>query len=224
MKHSQLIDKAEGSWVTTSTGHKLLAFKPTKAEYIINMPRLATIIYPKDLGTIIIHADVYPGARIVEAGSGSGAITIMLSDLVGPHGHIYSYDVRKDMSLRASENLIGYSPNIKNVTWKIDDITQNIDEHDIDRIILDMPEPWDVLQRAVTSLRPGGILLSFLPTIIQVTDLVNALKQEDHFKSISTVETLERPWKVSGRSVRPSHRMVGHTGFITTARKCLPNT
>ena len=218
--HEELVGKTEGSWVYTKTGHWLIAFKPTRAEYTVNMKRIATVIYPKDIGTIINYSNLFPGARVVEAGSGSGALTIALSNAVGPSGHIYSYDLRKDMSELAKENLSRISETPDNVTFKVGDTSVQIDESDVDSVIFDMPEPWHTIQKVYESLKPGGIILSFLPTIMQVSDLTQTLRTIGEFTLINTVELMERPWEVGGRSVRPSHRMVGHTGFITTARKC----
>lgn len=220
--HEELVGKTEGSWVYTKTGHWLIAFKPTRAEYTVNMKRIATVIYPKDIGTIINYSNLFPGARVVEAGSGSGALTIALSNAVGPSGHIYSYDLRKDMSELAKENLSRISETPDNVTFKVGDTSVQIDESDVDSVIFDMPEPWHCVSNAHQCLRLGGIVLSFLPTVMQVSDFVNSLKDTGKFALINTRELIERPWDVGARSVRPSHRMVAHTGFITTARKCVP--
>jgi tRNA (adenine57-N1/adenine58-N1)-methyltransferase len=220
MHHSELIGQSEGTWVCTKTGHWLLAFKPTKSDFTLNMKRIATIIYPKDLAHILLKSNISLGSRVVEAGSGSGALSIALSEAVGLDGKIYSYDIRKDMSDIASKNLETYSSGNNNVEFKIGDVADRIYETEIDSIILDLPEPWHVIDNACESLAYGGTIVTFLPTIMQVSDFVNKLKTNLEFAYINTTELIERPWEVGGRSVRPSHRMVGHTGFITSARKC----
>ena len=220
--HDDLIGRPEGTRVETSRGHSILAFKPTMADFTRLMPRIATIVYPKDLGAIITLGDIFPGARVVEAGSGSGAVTIALLRAVGTEGRVFSYDLRADMIERASTNVADAIPEHPQLEIKLGDVSENILESDIDRVVLDLPEPWHVVSTAHEALVPGGVLLSFLPTILQVHDLVMALKTAGTFDVIETVEILARPWSVGGRSVRPAQRMVGHTGFIVTARKCDP--
>jgi tRNA (adenine57-N1/adenine58-N1)-methyltransferase len=220
--HDDLIGQPEGTRVETSRGHSILAFKPTMSDFTRLMPRIATIVYPKDLGAIITLGDIFPGARVVEAGSGSGAVTIALLRAVGTEGRVFSYDMRADMIERTSTNVAAAMPEHPQLEIKLGDISESIAETDIDRVVLDLPEPWHVVPTAHDALVPGGVLLSFLPTILQVHDLVMALKAARTFDVIETVEILSRPWSVGGRSVRPAQRMVGHTGFIVTARKCEP--
>ena len=220
--HDDLIGQPEGIRVQTNRAHAILAFKPTMADFTRLMPRIATVVYPKDLAAIITLGDIFPGARVVEAGSGSGAVTIALLRAVGPEGKVFSYDLRRDMIERAKTNVAAAMPEHPQLDLKQGDIGENIAESDVDRVVLDLPEPWQVLSTSHEALVPGGILLSFLPTILQVHDLVMALKTAGTFDVIETVEILARPWSVGGRSVRPAQRMVGHTGFIVTARKCDP--
>ena len=222
VEHEDLVGQSEGSWITTSKGHFLLAFRPTKAEYTVNMKRIATVVYPKDIGIILSYANVYPGAKVLEAGSGSGALTIALSDAVGSAGAVISYDVREDMSKLAQSNLKIAAEFPQNVTFKIGDLQEENLESDFDSAVLDMPEPWHCIENVSTSLKLGGVLLTFLPTIMQVSDLVESLRKSGKYALIATREIMERPWQIEGRSVRPMHRMVGHTGFITTARRYLP--
>ena len=220
--HSDLIGQPEGTWMTTARGHKVLAVKPTMADFTREMPRIATVVYPKDLGAILVHGDIFPGARVLEAGSGSGAVTITLLRAVGGGGHVYSYDLREDMLKRTRANVEDILSETGNLTLGIGDVSAGIQEEALDRIVLDLPEPWHVVPHASEALVPGGILLSFLPTVLQVHDLANTLRRQLTFDMLETVEVLVRAWEVGGRSVRPSHRMVGHTGFITTARRCSP--
>ena len=220
--HADLIGRDEGVRVLTSKGHALLAIKPTVADFTRQMPRIATVVYPKDLGAIIIYGDVFPGARVLEAGTGSGAVTIALTRAVGERGRVFSYDVHPDMIERAMANVEAILPDHSNLNVKVGDVYQGIDESDIDRVVLDLPEPWQVVPHASKALVPGGIFLSFLSTVLQFHELTKALREEETFDMIETVEVLVRPWSVAGRSVRPAQRMVSHTGFITTARKCSP--
>ena len=220
--HADLIGQAEGTWVTTQRGHRLLAFKPTMADFTRLMPRIATVVYPKDLGTILVLGDIFPGARVLEAGTGSGAVTMTLLRAVGERGHVYSYDVRADMIERATANVTVLLSDHSNLSVRLGDVYEGFEEDNLDRIFLDLPEPWHVVPHASERLVPGGILISFLPTVLQVHEFTQALREHRTFGLVETVEVLLRPWSVSGRSIRPSHRMVGHTGFITTARKCSP--
>lgn len=222
LDHCKIIGNPEGSWIPTSTGHLFLAYKPTRFQYTLNMPRVATIVYPKDLGAIITYSNISAGDVVIEAGSGSGSLTLNLSDMVGEKGHVYSYDIRSDMSAAAESNLRKFNPYYKNVTFKIDDISKTSLEQNVDAVILDLPEPWDSVDAASKALRFGGTFLSFLPNVSQVSDLVEEIKRHPEFSSINTIEVIERSWDVSGRTMRPSHKMIGHTGFITTARKCTP--
>ena len=220
--HEDIVGQSEGSWITTNKGHFLLAFRPTKAEYTVNMKRIATVVYPKDIGIILSYANVYPGAKVLEAGSGSGALTIALSDAVGSTGSVISYDLREDMSKLAQSNLETVAEFPQNVSFKVGNLQEEDLESDFDSAVLDMPEPWHCIENVSNSLKLGGVLLTFLPTIMQVSDLVESLRKSGKYALIATREIMERPWQIEGRSVRPMHRMVGHTGFITTARRYLP--
>ncbi len=222
VEHEDLVGQSEGSWITTNKGHFLLAFRPTRAEFTVNMKRIATVVYPKDIGIILSYANVYPGAKVLEAGSGSGALTIALSDAVGSTGSVISYDIREDMSKLAQSNLEIVAEFPQNVTFKVGNLQEENIESDFDSAVLDMPEPWHCIENVSTSLKLGGVLLTFLPTIMQVSDLVESLRKSGKYALIATREIMERPWQIEGRSVRPMHRMVGHTGFITTARRYLP--
>ncbi len=222
--HDDIIGNPEGVRIRTSKGHALIVVKPSMADYIRIMPRVATVIYPKDIGAIITYGDIFPGARVLEAGTGSGALTIALARAVGERGAVYTYDLREDMTLQARENLAAMMPDHSQVAFRNGDVSQGIPEAELDRVVLDLPEPWHVVPHAVSALVPGGVLLCFLPTVLQVHELVMALEDANTFGMIETTEILIRTWSVRGRSVRPDHRMIGHTGFITTARKTTPYT
>ena len=222
LPHKEIIGQEQGGWVHTSRGQSFLAIKPTLGDYVLAMPRGSQVIYPKDLGNILMLADIFPGATVVEAGLGSGALTSALLRAVGETGRVITYEVRDDMVAKAMRNISVLAPNPCSHTLKMGDIYKGFHEQDVDRIVLDVPEPWHVVPQAAEALMMGGIFLSFLPTILQVHRLAQALTSDSRFQLIETVEVLLRPWSVTQRSVRPAHRMVAHTGFITTARRCVP--
>ena len=220
--HDELLGQEEGAWVLTSKGHHLLAVRPTMSDYTLEMPRIATVVYPKDVGAILVYGDIFPGARVLEAGTGSGALTAALLRAVGANGSVFSYDVREDMLERARSNVESLFPDTSNLSLKLGDVGEGFDEDGLDRIVLDLPEPWHVAPHAEARLLPGGIFLSFLPTILQVHQLTQTLRELRTFDLIETFEVMQRSWTVGRRNVRPDHRMVAHTGFVTTARRCSP--
>ena len=220
--HDDAIGAEAGSWMTTNRGHVLLAVKPTMADFALDMPRIATVGYPKDLGAILVYGDIFPGARVLEAGCGSGAVTMALLRAVGERGSLVSYDVRQDMIDRTRANVGSMIHDASNLTLKLGDVYESIEERELDRIVLDLPEPWHVVPHASEALLPGGIFVSFSPTVLQVHEFVRTLRAARTFDMLETMEVLQRPWNISNRSVRPEHRMVAHTGFITVARKCSP--
>ncbi len=222
--HDDIIGKPDGTMVQLSTGKPMLAIYPTLAEYTVKMPRGAQVIYPKDLAMITIWADLYPGARVLEAGVGSGSLTMALLRAVGDRGQVTSYEVREEFAKTATRNIERYMGVVGNFKLRIADIFEGIHQEDLqpglfDRIVLDLSEPWQVVPHAVQGLRCGGLYLSFVPTIPQVQQTVSALEETGSFGLIETFETLLRTWNIKGRSVRPDHRMVAHSGFITVARK-----
>ena len=220
VSHSNIIGQDVGARVYTSTGHMLLAFPPTLGDYVEEMPHQTQVIYAKDMGAILVYGDIFPGATVLEAGLGSGALTIALLRAVGERGKVISFEIRPELVEKARGNIAALNPDLANLEIKVKDVYQDLDETGLDRIILDVPEPWQVVPAAAEALVPGGILLSYLPTILQVHQLNEALIESPHFELMETIEVLVRPWSVTHRSVRPVHRMVGHTGFITTTRKC----
>lgn len=217
LAHSELIGRDEGVLVRTSHGARLLAVRPTLSEFILKMPRGAQVIYPKDIGPILVLADVFPGARVLEAGVGSGALSMALLRAVGLDGNLLGYEIREDFAARAQRNVESFLGPGQPFTVEIRDVYEGIDPRDLDRVVLDLPEPWRVVKHAEAALRPGGIFLSYLPTIGQVSRLREELAASA-FGMAETLEVLQRSWHVEGQSVRPDHRMVAHTGFLTTAR------
>ena len=222
LSHDFLIGHSVGGWYRTDRGHTLLAVRPTLGEFVRQMPRGPQIIYSKDLGNIVAFADIFPGATVVESGLGSGALTAALLRAVGDRGRVITYEIDESVTPKAMANISRVIPNPSNLTVTIGDIYQGIEERQVDRVVLDVPEPWQAVPGVAEALVMGGILISFLPTILQVHQLVGKLQEDGRFQMVETVETLLRPWHVTERSVRPAHRMVAHSGFLTTAVRCLP--
>ena len=220
--HAQVIGQPVGGWYTTSRGHVLLGIRPTLGDYVRLMPRGPQVIYAKDLGNIVSMADIFPGATVVEAGLGSGALTTGLLRAVGPAGRLVSYEINESVVAKAESNVKSVISDTSRWTVKVGDIAEGIDAEAVNRVVLDLPEPWRVLDAAANALNTGGILLCFLPTVLQVHELVLALQDDGRYARIETAETMLRGWNVTRRSVRPAHRMVAHSGFITTAVRCVP--
>jgi tRNA (adenine57-N1/adenine58-N1)-methyltransferase len=222
VRHDDLIGAQEGLTVRTTLGARLVAVRPTLSEYVLEMPRGAQVIYPKDLGPILVLGDIFPGATVLESGVGSGALTMALLRAIGPSGRVIGYEIREDFAERARRNVEGLlGPDIP-LRVEVRDAYDGIDEEDLDRIALDLPEPWRVVKHAESALRPGGILVAYLPTIGQVARLREEL-EVSAFGMAQSLEVLHRTWHVEGQSVRPDHRMVAHTGFLTHARLLDPN-
>jgi tRNA (adenine57-N1/adenine58-N1)-methyltransferase len=222
LPHDSVIGQAVGGWYTTNRGHVLLGIRPTLGDYVRLMPRGPQVIYAKDLGNIVSMADIFPGASVVEAGFGSGALTTALLRAVGPNGTVHSYEINPEVVPKALANVKSVIPDTSQLEVTVGDIFEGITGAPVDRVILDLPEPWQAVNAAADALITGGILLSFLPTILQVQELVLALNADGRFARVETAETLLRGWNVTRRSVRPAHRMVAHSGFITTAVRCVP--
>lgn len=216
--HDDIIGRADGCLVGSTGNETLSALRPTYADYVLKMSRGAQVIYPKDVATILVEADIFPGAAILEAGVGSGALTMALLRAVGPGGRVVAYDVREDHIANAVANIEAFLGKTDNLEVKMGSVYEPIPETGMDRVVLDLPEPWQALPHLKTTLRSGGILACYLPTVLQVHRLTEALQQDTGWVSIQTTETLVRRWHVEARSMRPEHRMVGHTGFLTLAR------
>jgi tRNA (adenine57-N1/adenine58-N1)-methyltransferase len=217
VRHDELIGAPEGLTVRTTRGARLTAVRPTLAEYVLEMPRGAQVIYPKDIGPILILADIFPGARVLESGVGSGALTTALLRAIGPAGRVTGYEIREDFAQRAVRNVHGFLGDDVPLEVHVRDVYEGIDERELDRVILDLPEPWRVVKHATEALRSGGILCAYLPTILQVGRLREEIAAAP-FGMVETLEVLQRGWHVEGQSIRPDHRMVAHTGFLTVAR------
>ncbi len=261
LEHDRMIGAHEGTVVRASSGATYLVFRPRLSEYALEMPRKSAIVYPKDVGIILVWADVYPGATVVESGLGSGSLTLALLRAVGPTGQVVVYEQRADMIPPALANIRGFAlpgelpepalfqPPVKaaagapvaeeppdeaeedevrepivavgpsNLIVRERDVYGGIDETDVDRLVLDLSEPWRVLPHALDFLRPGGIVACYSPSIIQVQRTVEELEASRGFGQIESLEVLYRPWHVKGQAVRPVQQMVSHTAFLTFARR-----
>jgi tRNA (adenine57-N1/adenine58-N1)-methyltransferase len=217
--HDDVIGSHEGGVVTGSTGRRYLMVRPTLADIVVKMPRGAQVIYPKDLGAILLAADIGPGQRVLEAGVGSGALSMTL---LRAGASVIGYELREDFAARARANVAAFLGEGADYRVESKDVTEGIDEENLDRVVLDMPEPWRVIPHAARALRPGGIVLAYLPTINQTAELRRALDGAA-FGLAATSEVLHRTWHIEARSVRPDHRMVAHTGFLTWARRLARN-
>ena len=215
VQHNDVIGAVEGSLIASNTERNFLVLRPTLTDVVLKMPRGAQVIYPKDLGAILLQGDIATGQKVLEAGVGSGALSMTL---LRAGANITAYEIREDFAEHAKQNVRDMLGDDVHYDVQIRDVTQGIDGDDFDRILLDMPEPWAVVEHAATALRPGGILLAYLPTINQ-TQLLRETLNRYAFGLAETVEILRRTWHVDGRSVRPDHRMVAHTGFLTSARR-----
>jgi tRNA (adenine57-N1/adenine58-N1)-methyltransferase len=217
----EFIGLPEGSVVRSPLGEYLQVFRPTYAQLIPNLPREAQVIYPKDVATILVWGDVHPGARVVEVGVGPGATTIALLRAIGPTGVLTTYEIRDDFVTMARNNVARfYGPAPQ---WRVvsGDAYQGIAERNVDRMVVDVPEPWQVIPHAAVALRPGGVFVGFTPTTPQMQQMVVALRAHG-FAAIEAMESLQRHWHVTDRSVRPEHRMVAHSGFLVVARRLAP--
>ena len=190
---------------------------------VLEMPRGAQVIYPKDLAMILFWADVFPGARVLEAGTGSGALTLALLRAVGTDGRVITYEQRDEFARRALANIHMRLGQVNNLTVRLRPVEDGLPEEEpVDRVLFDLPEPWKLTSLVAPVLRPGGIFMCYVPTIIQSHELSETLHREREWALVETFETLMRPWNIEGQSVRPFHRMVAHTGFITLARRVVP--
>jgi len=218
--HDELIGAEDGSWVKSSGNARLLLLRPRMADFILKMKRGPQVVYPKDLGPILVYADIGPGMTVLEAGTGSGALTLGLARAVGPTGRVVTVEQRDDHQAHARKTLQRWFGDVPdNVDMRIGDVATQVAEVEPERIVLDLPEPWHTLEAAARHQPRGGVLCSYLPTVPQVQTLVEAAREAGVFAEIEVKEFLVRDWNVDGLSVRPGHNMVGHTGFLIFMRK-----
>ncbi len=221
--HDELIGGPEGVVVTSVGGTAYLALRPLLNEFTVTMPRGAQVIYPKDAAQIAMTADIFPGARVVEAGAGSGALTCTLLRAIGPTGRLTSYERREDFAQQARANVENFfgSPH---PAWelRVGDLVENLSEEPIDRVLLDMLAPWECIEALAAVLVPGGVICCYVATTTQLARTVETLRVQGGFTEPEAGETLIRAWHAEGLAVRPRHDMVGHTGFLVTARRLAP--
>lgn len=222
--HEALIGEPEGSVVTNSAGVQYLALRPLLADYVLSMPRGAAVVYPKDAGQVVAMADIFPGAQVVEAGVGSGALSMSLLRAVGDTGSLVSIERRHDFAQIARGNVEEFFGG-PHPAWRLevgdlqDTLPQVIDDRSVDRVVLDMLAPWDCLDAVATALTPGGVLICYVATTTQLSRVAEAARDHGCFTEPYAWESLVRGWHLEGLAVRPQHRMVGHTGFLLTTRR-----
>jgi tRNA (adenine57-N1/adenine58-N1)-methyltransferase len=220
--HDDLIGAPEGSVASSTGGTPYLALRPLLVDYVLSMPRGAQVIYPKDAAQIVTMGDVFPGAKVLEAGAGSGALTCFLLRATGPTGQVHSYELRPDfaeIARRNVERFFGTPPT--NWTLRIGNVA-DCDEIGFDRIVLDMLTPWEVLDLVDRALVPGGVFIGYVATTPQLSELVEALRERGGYTEPRAWESLVRDWHADGLAVRPDHRMIAHTAFLVSARRLAP--
>ena len=221
--HDDLVGLPEGSVVSTTAGLKFTAFIPLLYDYVLSMPRGATIVYPKDAAMIVGVADVYPGSRVLEAGVGSGALSLSILRAVGSEGRLHSFERRDDFAEIARKNVADYFGTVpKNWSLTVGSVQDTEHEDTYDRVILDMLAPWECVEMAAEVLRPGGVFLAYVATTTQLSATAEALKSDGHFTEPESSETIVRGWHHEGLAVRPQQRMIGHTGFLIQSRRMAP--
>ena len=220
LRHDDLIGSPEGVVVRASGGTAYLALRPLLADYVLSMPRGAQVVYPKDAAEVVAFGDIFPGARVVEAGAGSGALTCSLLRAVGEGGLVSSYERRADFAAVAQANVERFFGG-PHPAWRltVGDLAGSLVDQEVDRVVLDMLAPWEVLDAVSAALLPGGVIVCYVATTTQLARTVEALRTHGTFTEPAAWESLLRPWHVEGLAVRPDHRMVGHTGFLVTSRR-----
>ncbi|MDO3341148.1 tRNA (adenine-N1)-methyltransferase [Mycobacteroides abscessus] len=224
--HDEVIGIPEGSVVKSTNGDQFLVLRPLLLDYVLSMPRGAQVIYPKDAAQIVHDGDIFPGARVLEAGAGSGALTCSLLRAVGPQGAVISYEIREDHAEHAVRNVttfFGERPD----NWElvIGDLAERpADAGSVDRVVLDMLAPWETLPAVAETLVPGGVLIVYVATVTQLSRVVEALREQQCWTEPRSWETMQRGWNVVGLAVRPEHSMRGHTAFLVSARRLAPGT
>ena len=224
--HDAVLGLPEGSVVKSTNGDPFLVLRPLLVDYVMSMPRGAQLIYPKDSAQIVLEGDIFPGARVLEAGAGSGALTCSLLRAVGPDGRVISYEVRDDHAEHARRNVETFAGGVP-ANWQLvvsDLVDADLPDGSVDRAVLDMLAPWEVLDTVARVLVAGGVLTVYLATVTQLSKTVEALRDQQCWTEPRSWETMQRGWNVVGLAVRPQHNMRGHTGFLVSARRLAPGT
>lgn len=223
LPHERIIGQPDGVRLRTERGAEVTCLRPTLEEALQTLPRRTQILFPKDIGLILLRGNVVPGSTVLESGIGSGALACALLRYLGPGGHLISYELRPEFARLAEENVARFRAAFGDAgarhTVRIRDVYEGIEERDLDTVILDVPEPWRAVAGAAEALRPGGVLLAWVPTALQLYETAMALQQDARFADVAVTETLLRPWDVGPQTARPAHRMVAHTGFLISARR-----
>ncbi|MEG9225941.1 tRNA (adenine-N1)-methyltransferase [Aeromicrobium sp. Sec7.5] len=222
IRHDDIIASPEGIVIEASLGGEYQVFRPLLSEYVVSMPRGAAIIYPKDAAQIVTWADIFPGARVVEAGAGSGSLTAWLLRAVGPEGHVGSYEIREDFAEIARKNVTQIAGDHPAWTLTVGDVREVVAESEIDRLILDMVDPWTCVPLAAERLVPGGVVCAYVATTTQLSRFVETLREHGEFTEPRSWETLERDWHTEGLAVRPAHGAGSHTAYLVTSRRMAP--
>ena len=222
LRHDDIIGRLPGDPLHSTKGAELVPLRPRLADYVLKMKRGATPVYPKDAGAILVWADIGPGMTVLEAGTGSGGLTMALARAVGVSGRVVSVERREDHAAVAAKRIMTFFGDLPvQIDLRVGDVVDHIADVSPDRIVLDLPEPWHAVRGAAAHLPGGGVFACYLPTVPQVQTVRDAIADSRSFIDVSTFELLQREWAVDGRSVRPEQRMIGHTGFMTVARKRL---
>jgi len=228
IKHDDLIGTSEGSTVISTGNMVYLALRPLLLDFVLSMPRGAAVVYPKDAAAIVGLADIFPGAVVVEAGVGSGALTCSLIRAVGTSGYVYSFERREDFAKIAQKNVTNFFRELP-TNWSVtlgdlQDEVLHLPESSVDRVVLDMLAPWECISGIAHVLRPGGVVIAYVATTTQMSRFVEEMRTDRRWTNPEGQELIQRPWHLEGLAVRPNHRMQGHTGFLVTARKLAPGT
>lgn len=227
IKHDEIIGKPDGSVIANQYGVEYLALKPLLNDFVLSMPRGAAIIYPKDAAQILVSGDIFPGAVVVEAGVGSGALSMYLLRAIGPEGQLHSFERRSEFAEIAQGNLRTQSGSVPK-NWKVhlgdlqEQLPIKLKPQSVDRVVLDMLAPWECIDSCAEVLSPGGLIIVYVATVTQLSRIAEDLRSTRMFTEPEAFESLVRPWHLQGLAVRPEHRMIAHTGFLLTARRLAP--
>ena len=227
--HDDIIGKPDGSVISNQAGVEYLTFRPLLTDFVLSMPRGAAIVYPKDAANIVTMGDIFPGAKVVEAGVGSGALSMYLLRAIGPEGHLTSFERREEFAEIAQANVSTHF-GIRPSNWDVrlgsleDELPKHLAAGSVDRIVLDMLAPWECIESVSEALAPGGVLICYVATVTQLSRVAEEIRSSNNYAEPEAFESLVRGWHLQGLAVRPEHRMGGHTGFLLTARRLAPGT